>query len=84
MQSALEANEIFNTILFWYRDRELLETGGDHTYLMNPTYVDEIRKSKLIPLEKVQKILADAKLSLERFTSLTMVLERLFLELDFL
>jgi DNA polymerase-3 subunit delta' len=84
MQSAIEAKEIFNTILFWYRDKQLLETGGDHTYLMNPTFVEEISKSKAIPLERVQKILADAKLSLERFTSLTMVLERLFLELDFL
>jgi DNA polymerase-3 subunit delta' len=79
MQSSLESEEIFNTILSWYRDRQLLELGGDQTYLLNPSHENEIRMTKLIPLEKVQKVLADAKLSLERFTSLTMVLERLFL-----
>lgn len=82
MQAASEADEIFNTILSWYRDKQLIEAGGDKSYLLIPSY--EKDNSKLFPLEKVQKILADAKLSLDRFTPLTMVLERVFLELDFL
>ncbi len=84
MQSMLVSQEVFHTILAWYRDMHLLQAKGDPTYLMNPFHVQDLEKNKIIPLERVQKILADAKLSLERFTSLTMVLERVFLELDFI
>lgn len=84
MQSSLEAKELFNTMLSWYRDIQLLQAKGDRKYLMHPSYIDMLEKSAIIPLERVEKVLADAMLSLERFTPLTMVLERVFLELDYL
>ena len=55
MQAASEADEIFNTILSWYRDKQLIEAGGDKSDLHIPSYEKE--NCKLIPLEKVQKFL---------------------------
>jgi DNA polymerase-3 subunit delta' len=82
MQTSLEAKELFHTILSWYRDMHLLQAKGDRLYLMHPMYEEQLLQSKILPLETVEKILADAKLSLERFTPLNMVLERIFLTLD--
>lgn len=82
MFASVKVQELFNSILSWYRDVQLIKAGGNRDFLMNPNYVPELEAFNPIPLDKVQKILADAKLSFDRFTPINMVMERVFLELD--
>jgi DNA polymerase-3 subunit delta' len=79
MRLAQQAESLFGDVLAWFRDLELLQVGGRRELLMHAHVQGEG-----LPLESVQKAIREATLSLERSTSLTMVLERLFLQLNFL
>lgn len=82
------AQQLFDQIFSWHRDMHLLYLQGNQDYLINSDYREIIEQSlqrgNMISLEVVQKILQEAKLSLERSTSLTMCLEKLFLKLNLL
>ncbi len=80
------AKGVFKIILSWYRDMHLLMLNGNRQLLMNPDYINEIDQSlqrgEIHPIEFIQEVVADLKLSLERSTPFYMSLERLFLTLE--
>lgn len=83
-----EAQTLFEVILGWYRDMELLFVKGNRNYLMHRDFEEEmeqaLQRGEMYPLEDVLQAIADANLSLERSTGLNLVLENLFLKLDFI
>jgi DNA polymerase III delta prime subunit len=72
---------VFETILFWHRDRLLLEIGGSEELLHFPEHREIIQKIPLIPFEFVEKQIALAALAHNRSTKLSTCLEMLFLSL---
>lgn len=83
-----EAYALFEVILSWYRDLHLISLKGNASYLMHRDYAEACylaaEKGNGMPLEDVLKAIADARLSLERSTSLQICLENLFLKLNLL
>lgn len=79
---------ILDTILTWYRDLHLLYLGGESRYLINkdyePTMQELIVETEPYPLEEVQSMIKETRISLARSTSLSICLENLFLKLNFL
>ena len=79
------ASAIFEVILSWTRDLHLLKSGGHKSYLINADYLNELentlKKGRILSIESVQKMISEAKLLLDRSTSLNIVLENLFLKL---
>lgn len=88
MHAMQEAQTLFEIILAWYRDVHLLTLHGDAAYLFHRDYAAAIqevaKKGNPLSIEEVQKAIADARLALERSTSLHICLENLFLKLNFL
>lgn len=77
---------LFEIILSWYRDQQLLKETGALELLFNHdrlTTLQAVSKDDL-PLETVYKAIEEAQLSLQRSTALPLVLENLFLKLNFL
>lgn len=74
-----DPDSVFETILFWYRDRLLLEIGGGEELLHFPEHLSHIKKTPFIPLEEVEKGVIQARLAHERSTKLSICLEMLFL-----
>ncbi len=72
---------VFATIMQWYRDRFLIEIGGDLHYLCYPDSIELIKKTPLIPLDHVEKRLKQARLAYDRSTRLSVCLEILLLSL---
>lgn len=87
LQTNRESNSILNLILSWYRDQELLRLNGNPIYLFHKKHQSAleqaIQRNLFIPIEHVQKVVLDAKRSLERSSSLGVVLENLFLKLNY-
>ena len=85
IQQMNEAQSLFSTILGWYRDLQLLLVQGNRQLLIHPDYEVELeqalQRGESLPLDVVQKALADARLSLDRSTPLPLTLETLFLRL---
>lgn len=83
-----EARAIFDMILGWYRDLQLIGLNGKRDYLIHPDFAKQceqaFERGGHLSIETVQKAIADAQLSLERSTSLHICLENLFLKLDLL
>lgn len=80
-----EANSLFNVILTWFRDLHLLINSGNETLLIHKDYSHLMQRkiSSIFPsLEDIQKIINEAKISLQRSTPLTSCLENLFLKLN--
>ena len=81
-----DAGRLFEIILGWYRDIQLMLVNGDPKYLVHPDFEEEIEQAlhrgHIISLEKVQQTIAESALALERSTSLALVLENLFLKLN--
>ncbi len=73
---------VFETILFWYRDRLLLEIGDCEQHLHFPQHLDSLKNTPLIPLEIVEKHISLARLAHARSTKLSTCLEMLFLSLE--
>jgi DNA polymerase-3 subunit delta' len=88
MHAMQEAYALFEMILAWYRDLHLLSLKGNPSRLLHSDYGEKIRvlaeKGRIIPLEDVQKAIAETRLTLERSTSLQICLENLFLKLNLL
>jgi DNA polymerase-3 subunit delta' len=76
---------LFDDILGWYRDLHLLLVNGNVNYLYHRDSLDILRqtlqKGNIPSLEFIQKSIAEAKLSLERSTTLSICIENLFLKL---
>lgn len=88
LSASQEAHVLFDHILAWYRDVHLLQADGNIDYLMHPDYAEAVRKmgkaGDYLTIEVVQKAVAEARLSLERSTSLHICFENLFLKLNLL
>lgn len=83
-----EADALFSVIQTWYRDLHLMLINGDRNILFNrdiiPALEQALQQGYILPLEIVEKALKEAKLALQRSTSLTICLENLFLKLNLL
>lgn len=83
-----EARALFDMILGWYRDVQLIGINGRRSYLTHPDFAKQseqaFERGNHLPIEIVQKAIAEAQLSLERSTSLPICLENLFLKLNLL
>ncbi len=73
-----ELDELFFDILYWVRDRHLLQETNDPTYLYHSDHPDRL---PVPPLEQVEQWISDAKLATARSTKITTCLEALFLKL---
>lgn len=86
-RQAAEAHALFDMILSWYRDLWLVHTLGDLKFLLNKDCWHQLeqayQRGELLALDTVQQALAQAKLAIERSTSLQIALEGLFLRLRF-
>lgn len=85
VKKAFEAKFLLDVVLSWYRDLHLLAVSADDTYLINSDYKPQLLKSlqrgDILPLEKIEKTVSEAILSLERSTSLNLCLECCFLKI---
>lgn len=73
-------DELLETISLWYRDRLVLALKeGELTF---PDYKQEIAATPFIPLDQVEKALADVRLAHARSMKLSTALEALFTQLD--
>lgn len=83
-----EAQALFNQLLAWYRDLHLLQLTANKAYLIHADYIEQleqaVQRGNLVPIEKVQKAIDEARLALQRSTSFTICLENLFLKLGWL
>lgn len=81
-----EAQALFEDILSWYRDCQLILLGGSTSLLSNPEYKMELEQAvargECQPLHEVYQAIEKAYLALQRSTSLTLCLENLFLRLN--
>lgn len=74
-----QPDAVFETILFWYRDRLILEIGGGEEFLHFPQHIASLKNTPAIPLETLEKHIALARLAHARSTKLSTCLEMLFL-----
>ncbi|MGK5593834.1 MAG: ATP-binding protein [Parachlamydiaceae bacterium] len=85
IQSYLAAEALFEQILGWFRDMYLLHYNSCPALLYHKEQEGEVRmacdRGEFEDLDKIQTIIQDAKLALERSTPLSIVLENLFLKL---
>lgn len=81
LEEETQLDELFETILLWYRDRMLLQVQGGESYLTYPEYKEHIQRTPFMPLEKVEKAIAQAQLGCERSIKLKTCLEALFFQL---
>ncbi|KIC73846.1 DNA polymerase III subunit delta' [Neochlamydia sp. EPS4] len=88
MQVNQQATALLKNILSWYRDLHLLDVGGRLELLENPDFhkhlIQAYQRGEILPLEFVEEKIKNVQKSLERSTSLSYCLERLFLELQLL
>ena len=88
MKTAEEAHALFEIVLGWYRDMELLHVNGNRGLLIHPDYMEAceqaLQRGAFLPLEFIYKSIGEARLSLERSTSLSICFENLFLKLNLL
>ncbi|MCB1111894.1 MAG: DNA polymerase III subunit delta' [Chlamydiales bacterium] len=88
MRQQMEAQYLLDIILTWYRDLHLLYNHGDRSLMIHQDYRDQMERILLqgepMPLERVQRAVADARLSLARSTGFALCLENLFLKLNLL
>lgn len=87
LQANRESTNLLNLILGWYRDQELLSVNGNPAFLFHRDYQhhleQSIQRNNVLSIEYVQKAVSDAKRSLERSSPIGIVLENLFLKLNF-
>lgn len=86
MQLQSVTNELFQAILSWYRDIQLLSVNGNRELLVNKEWLPHlemaVQTSRQIPLEKVEQVIKETKLAIARFCSLSSCFESLFLKLS--
>lgn len=86
LQYLQQVDALFADLLGWFRDLHLLGHGGNKQLLWHSdqeTCLRECRSEALPSLRYVQRILADARLAVARFTPLNTCLEDIFLKLRF-
>jgi len=80
------AGHIFEIILSWFRDIQLLLAAGDKKLLIHKEYLPQlqqaIQRGAIVPLEQIQKEIAQAQLALDRSMPLAHCLETLFLAIN--
>lgn len=80
-----DAHALFDVILSWYRDLNLLMVNGHTDYLLHRDYQEAmdaiLQRGDILSIEFVQKAIGRARLALERSTPLNHCLENLFLQL---
>lgn len=78
------ANAVFDCILSWYRDLQLLKVNGNLSYLFNPDYLPSLQKSfergEFRDIHSLVTAIDYARLALARSTPLENCLEYLFLK----
>lgn len=83
-----EAQSIFEVILSWYRDLEVVAAGAEGSRLINSEYRPQLlqcyQQGSASNLSAAFKAIKDVQVSLERSTGLSICLENLFLKLNFL
>lgn len=87
MHATQEAYALFDIILSWYRDKQLIQVNGNTDYMVHRDYREScqrISNKKEQSLESVQKAIQEARLGVERSTTLQICLENLFLKLNLL
>lgn len=86
LHSAQKAHSLFNIILAWYRDLQLIGVDGNSQHAVHRDYLTACQacyqRGHSLPLEVVQKAILEARLSFERSTSLNICFENLFLKLN--
>lgn len=87
VQTHRETHHLLKLIFFWYRDQDLLRVNGSPEFLFHraslPELEQAIQQASPFSLDYVQKVIDEAKRALERSTSIGIVLENLFLKLNF-
>jgi len=87
VQMHRETNHLLKLIFFWYRDQALLRVNGSPEFLFHRESLPDLEQSNQqaspFSLDYVQKVIDEAKRALERSTSIGIVLENLFLKLNF-
>lgn len=73
---------LLKTVMLWYRDRFLLTLEGGETYLTYPEKRQAVEKTPYFPLERVEEVLKEIRLGLERSIKLPTCLEMLFYKLN--
>ncbi len=88
LQQTQESSGIFKLILSWFRDLHLLYCGGNHDLLLNKDFHGEMEEKILsgepTGIEKIEKIIGEAQLAMQRSGSFSLCLENVFLKLNFL
>lgn len=83
-----EVDALFEALMAWYRDLELLRCGGDRDLLIHSdregALVHALQSGWHRSLACVQKAVADARISIARSSPIRSTLESLFLKLDLL
>jgi DNA polymerase-3 subunit delta' len=81
-----EAQDVFESVLSWYRDMELLLAGGDTSGLINGDHShvleQAVQRGACKPLKQVQVAVEEALLTLRRSTGFTHCFETLLLKLN--
>lgn len=88
MKEKTEVLSLFEVILSWYRDLEVLAIGLPVSQLINREYVSELQtvrgRGAVDNIENVFKAVRDVQTLLDRSTSLAICLENLFLKINLL
>lgn len=86
MQLLFFADALFEQILGWFRDMVLMQLNGSPSLLYHKDHSNEVKqacqKGEFFPLEKLQQLILEARLSLERSTPIQNVFEHFFLNLS--
>lgn len=86
LHASQEARAVFDMVLGWYRDLQLIGVNGNRSYMIHRDYAKQceqaFERGGHMPIEAVQKAASEAQLSLERSTSLHICLENFFLKLN--
>lgn len=85
MRLIQEAQELLQATLSWFRDLELIHTGGSIERLLNLQLREQLvhayERNERIPLDRVERTINDAQTSLNRSTPLQNILETLLIQL---
>ncbi|NGX58049.1 MAG: DNA polymerase III subunit tau [Chlamydiae bacterium] len=78
-----EVDRLLQVVISWYRDLHLLQVGGDESLLVNKDHLDALKgKKKTCSLDKVQDLVGQMRLAVQRFAPIDSSLETLFLQLS--
>lgn len=85
LSSVKETQALFDQLLSWHRDLQLLLLSANSPYLINFDYREQleqiVQRGNILSFQKVQKVIDEAQVALQRSTSLPICLENLFLKL---